>query len=46
MKLIQIELVMFKMFFIVLLIVAFTPLKEAQAEFVDVVAKVKPSLRV
>jgi len=44
MKLIQIELVMFKMFFIVLLIVAFTPLKEAQAEFVDVVAKVKPSV--
>ncbi|MDO6652853.1 serine protease [Colwellia sp. 1_MG-2023] len=35
---------MFKMFFIVLLIVAFTPLKEAQAEFVDVVAKVKPSV--
>jgi len=44
MKLIQIELAMFKIFFIVLLIITFTPLKEAQAEFVDVVAKVKPSV--
>jgi S1-C subfamily serine protease len=44
MKLIQIELVMFKMFFIVLLLIALAPFKEAQAEFVDVVADVKASV--